>query len=131
MIINDRYKEILTFFDQDDIGNLIVFSLQGSAGDVFMSTALLPSVHELFPDLHIYFNTKPEYFDILKNNPYIYKVIPYIPELEDNFIIFEGVSQINGVCRVVYTPGIIAQRVPNYQHNGLKAHNLDFKDASN
>ena len=54
--------------------NRILFCVPESAGDIFLSTSLLPSVKENYPNFDIYFACKREYEDILKGNPYIYKV---------------------------------------------------------
>ena len=48
-----------------------------SAGDVFMTTSLLPSIKKNYPDKDLYFATKKEYLSILDGNKYIYKTLEY------------------------------------------------------
>ena len=56
----------------------VIYTMPMSTGDVFISTAVIDGlVKELPENSKIYFATHPKYADILKNNPHIYKVIPW------------------------------------------------------
>ena len=73
-IINEQVK--------NDTGKKLLYIVPESAGDIFLATSLLMSMHSLYPEFKIYFACKPEYKELLKNNPYIYKVLDYMPIME-------------------------------------------------
>lgn len=66
-----------------------------SLGDLLNITALLKSFYEQNLDCDIYFATKPEYFEIFDNNPYIYKLIPYIQSM-DSEVLMTGQGEQKG-----------------------------------
>jgi glycosyltransferase involved in cell wall biosynthesis len=74
------FEELL---DKNDSGKRLLVIVPESPVEVFYSTALLKSVKSTYPDYNIYFATKSEYMDIVAGNEYIYKVIPYIEQMED------------------------------------------------
>ena len=53
----------------------ILFVMPRSAGDVLCSTSLLRSIKELYPECVLHFATERQFFDILKDNPYIDEII--------------------------------------------------------
>jgi len=81
---NENAKtEFSDLLDKDDKGRRILFVMPQSAGDVFMSTSLLPSIKKLYPDYNIYFATKQEYLDILDCNPFIHKKLIFNSFMEN------------------------------------------------
>ena len=88
-----------------------------SIGDVYLCTSLLKNIKETYPDYNIYFSTKPEYFEILEGNPYIYKTIPWSKQL-DSLPTLEGQGEHMGYFEVAFLPFIGTQRMLNYMHNG-------------
>lgn len=102
----------------NDKGKKILLIVPESAGDIFLSTALLESMKEQYPDFNIYFACKPEYRDILADNPYIYSVINYLPIME-NFLAMEGYSEWPGIFDICFMATILTQRFAHYIHNGL------------
>jgi glycosyltransferase involved in cell wall biosynthesis len=109
--------ELADLLGKDDKGKRILFVMPESAGDVFMSTSLLPSIKKLYPDYNIYFATKPEYAEILLGNPLIYKTLMFSPYME-NLLTMEGHSDSNGYFDIVFLPHIGTQKIFDYQHNG-------------
>ena len=91
MIDNDQVKHIAGQLNNNDKKKLL-FIVPESAGDIFLSTSLLPSMSKNYDEYEIYFACKPEYKDILINNPYITKVLDYLP-IMDNQILMEGTTQ--------------------------------------
>ena len=85
--------------------------------DIFSSTSLFKSVKELYPECNLYVATRPEFFEILDGNPYIYKVIPYVSDM-DNLLWLEGNGDHEGYFEVAYIPYVNTQRIFTYQHNG-------------
>ena len=66
------------------------------------------------PEYNIYFATEPKYFEILDNNPYIHKVIPYNQQM-DNLLLMEGQGEHEGFFEITFLPYIGTQRIFNYQ----------------
>ena len=53
-----------------------------SMGDIYLSTSLL-SLQKNSTDYNLYVAVKPEYFDILNGNPYVHRVIQYVPQMDN------------------------------------------------
>ena len=70
MIDNDQVKHIAGQLNSNDKKKLL-FIVPESAGDIFLSTSLLPTMSKNYNEYEIYFACKSEYKDILINNPYI------------------------------------------------------------
>lgn len=88
-----------------------------SAGDVLLCTALLRSLRETYPKYKIYFATKPQFKDILKDNPYINEVIDYDQRM-DNLVLMEGIGDHKGFFDICFLPYAATQRFLTYMHNG-------------
>jgi hypothetical protein len=102
--------------DEDDKGKRIAYVMPESAVDVFLSTSLLKSIKDKYPEYNLYFVTKPEHSHILDGNEYIHRVIPYNPQF-DNTIYLEGYGSHEGYFEIAFTPHLTTQRVNNYVHN--------------
>jgi glycosyltransferase involved in cell wall biosynthesis len=118
------FEEIL---DSEGVENRILYVMPESIGDIYLSTSLFESIKKQYPDKNLYVATKPEYFDILKGNSYIHKVIPYISQM-DQLLWLEGAGDHNGFFEIAFLPHIGTQRVFNYQHNGKDKIAFDLKD---
>lgn len=125
---NENAKvEFSDLLDKDDKGKRILFVMPQSAGDVFMSTSLLPSIKKLYPDYNIYFATKQEYFDILDFNPFIHKKLVFNSFME-NLLTMEGHANGDGYFDVAYLPYIGTQKIFDYQHNGKDVIELNTRN---
>ena len=118
-----NFEDIL---DKDDIGRRILIVIPESIGDVFMITSLFESLKKVYPKYNLYIATKQEHFDILIGNPYVHKVIPYIPQM-DNLMWLEGAGEHKGFFEIAFLPHIGTQRVLNYLHNGKDIIEFDIK----
>lgn len=58
-----------------------------SLGDILLTTPLIRTIKKKYPQTQIDFMLKEEYFDLLKNNPYINKILPYSKETSNHPII--------------------------------------------
>ena len=103
--------------DKDDNGKRILICIPESAGDVFLISSLFKSIKETYKEYNLYVSTKPQFKEILDGNPYVHKVLDYIPEM-DNLLWLEGQGDHNGYFEIAFLPHIGTQRVYNYQHNG-------------
>lgn len=120
--IKIEFSEVL---DKDDKGRRILFVMPESAGDVFLSTSLLPSIKKLYPNYNIYFATKQEYFDILDGNQFIHKRLAFTPFME-NLLTMEGHSAYDGYFNIAFLPHFGTQKLFDYQHNGMDKIELDL-----
>lgn len=73
----DPLEHLQAFIDTPDNYN-VIYTMPMSAGDVFISTAVIDGLMKELPeDAKVYFATDPKYADILEDNPHIHKVIPW------------------------------------------------------
>lgn len=126
----EENKENLPFkieelLDKNDKGKRVLAVMPGSIGDVFMATSILKSLGKTYKDYNIYFATAPEYFEILDANPFIHKVIPYNPKMDD-LLWLEGRGEHEGFFEIAYLLHLGTQRLFNYQHNGKDKITLDL-----
>lgn len=120
--IENKQKDTLSAPDlsemlDGEIENRILLVMPESAGDVFMTTSLLPSIKEAYPDKDIYFATKSQFHPILTGNPYIHKVLEFHPAME-NLPMMEGASRHQGYFHLCFLPHIGTQRMLDYLHQG-------------
>ncbi len=113
-LIKNDLKKLL---GEDDEGKRIVYVMPESIGDVFLSTSLFRSLKETYPDYNLYVSTKPQFHSVLNGNPYVYKVIPYLPEME-NILFLEGKDNHKGFFEIAFLPFAATQRQMTYPHNG-------------
>lgn len=88
-----------------------------SAGDIFLSTSLLESLKSAYPNYSIYFACHKQFFPILKKNPYITKVIEYMPIMEHQ-VLMEGTADWKGFFEISIMATVLTQRIINYLNNG-------------
>lgn len=102
--------------DKDDEGKRILFVMERNETDILLSTSLLKSLKNLYPDHNIYFATLPEFFELLDDNPYVHKTIQYLPQME-NLLHLEGSGDKKGYFEVAFLPSIGSQKILSYPHN--------------
>ena len=101
-----------------------LFLIKESIGDIIISTALFESFHEQHPDTDLYVACDMQYADILKGNPYIHKVIPYIPQMEQEMA-FIGVGSNQCYFDYYYHVAMQTQRVLSYLSQPEPAFSLE------
>ena len=70
-------EHLKSFIDTPENFN-VIYTMPRSTGDVFISTAVIDGLmKQVPPESKLYFATDPKYFDLLKDNPNVYKCIPY------------------------------------------------------
>ncbi len=89
-----------------------------SIGDCLMMTALFESFHEKHPGYDLYIGTEDKYASIFDGNPFVYKVLPYIPAME-NELIMTGAGQSIQYFDLYLHPAIQSQRQLNYLTNDI------------
>lgn len=99
----------------DDISGgrkALLYTMPASAGDVYMSTAVVCQLRKKFPDHFIFFATSQKYFSILRENKNIDLVIQYEQWMTN-------VSLCSMMFDEVFTPNLAIQLVTsNWVKNG-------------
>ena len=113
-LLKEDFNNLL---NKNDKGKRVLYAMPEGIADVFSSTSLFKSIKDLYPECNLYVATRPEFFEILDGNPYIYKVIPYVSDM-DNLLWLEGNGDHEGYFEVAYIPYVNTQRIFTYQHNG-------------
>ncbi len=109
-----EFKDLL---DKDDEGKRMAVVIQQSGGDVLMVNSLLENLKILYPEYNLYIFTDPKFFDLIRDNPAVHKVLPYTPAC-DNLLFLEGQGQHKGFFELAFLPAITTQKCFGYQHNG-------------
>ena len=95
----------------------IAVVLPRSAGDVLMANSLIENLNNLYPDKKIFFVTQPEFYDLINDNPFVHKVIPYSNSFEDLHVL-EGRGDHQGLFDIAFLPHCMTQKTYSYNHNG-------------
>lgn len=113
----NKKVDLSDLLDKDDEGKRLLIVMPERIGDVYLSTSLLPNIRKQYPDLNIYYATRPQYFEVLDGNPYIHKCIPYHDSLA-NLPLMEGQGENSGYFEIAFVPFLGTQRIINFTHNG-------------
>lgn len=97
--------------------NRIAVVLPESAGDILILNSLMDNLKNLYPEKNIYVFTKPEFYQMIDDNPNVHKLLPYQQSL-DNLLYLEGRADHEGFFQMAFLPNIGTQRHLNYLHNG-------------
>ena len=122
---------IANFVDKDDEGRRLALVLPKSIGDIYISTSILKSLKETYPEYNIYYITDPQYFCILDGNPYVHKTIPYNNQCDDVLYLegyggVEGRKDSKGFFEVAILLHAGNQRFLNYTRNGKDKISLEL-----
>lgn len=112
--IKNKQGSLDDLFDKNDKKRLLLCQPE-SAGDLYLLTSLLESIREKYPkpEWTFYLATKPEYFEILDGNPYIDRVIPFVPQM-DNHLFMSGMGSHKGFVDKILQPYCGTQRFIDY-----------------
>jgi len=119
-------KPLKEQIDFDRPNMRIAYVMPEHGEDVFMSTSVLAGLKELYEDCDIYFFTKFEYFGLVDECPYIYKLCEFMEEMDDCFY-FEGRANHEGFFDLAFLPFLETKRVLNYTHNGKDKIELELR----
>jgi len=95
-----------------------------SIGDIFIVTALFQSAKEQYPDYDLYFGVKPEYFELLDGNPYVYKTLGFIDEMKSEIKMTGAGNETGYFDAYIYVP-VATQIFLNYLTNDNIAHEVN------
>ena len=108
---------IQDFLKDVPLKDRIAVVLPRSAGDVLMANSLIENLSQLYPDKKIFFVTQPEFYDLINDNPFVHKVIPYSSSFEDLYVL-EGRGGHEGLFDMAFLPHCMTQKTYSYNHNG-------------
>ncbi len=128
--IPDNEVKFEDLLGKEDSGKRILYVMPEGIGDIFLSTSLFQSLKTQYPDCNLYVATKPEFHQVLHGNPFVYKILPYVPQM-DSLLWSEGQGNHMGFFEIAFLPFATTQRFLTYVHNGKT--NIAYKDlhASN
>jgi len=107
--------EFDSLIDKSRPNKRALFVIKQSLGDCLMVTQLFESFHEKYPNTDLYVGTDPANFEIFEGNPFIYKVLPYQPFMENEMIVISaGQKPENKMFDYFFHPGILSQRHLQY-----------------
>lgn len=126
---NQKNKKINfeDLLDKGDQGKRILYVMPQDEADLFLSTSLFESIKKMYPNHNLYVATKQEYFEVLEGNPYIHKIIPFVPQMENQFWC-EGQGPNKGFFEIAFLPHIGTQKILNYLHNGKDKIEFDIRN---
>lgn len=101
----------------------VLFVIPRSIGDVFIVTALFESIHKQHPDSDLYVATEPQYHSLLADNPYVFRVLPYLPAME-NELMMCGQGTSHYYFDAYYNPAITTQQHLAYLNSPEPAFSL-------
>jgi len=123
---NEKSKPSLDdLLGEEDRDNRIAIVIPDSETDVLLINSLLQEFKETYKDYNIYVFTKPENYQYIEDSPYLFKILPYTPQLE-NSLYMEGVSGNNGLFEMVFYPNATTQKSLCFTHNGKDKTQFSF-----
>jgi len=123
----NKKTEFEDLLGKDDKGKRVLYVMPESIGDIYISTSLFKNIKKQYPHHNLYVATKPEYFQMLQGNPHTYKLLEYIPQM-DQLLWLEGAGDHNGYFEVAFLPHAGTQRFLDYLHNGKTNIQFDIKE---
>lgn len=108
---------LLDLLDPNDVKRML-YVIPQSMGDCFISTSVIASLKENYPEHAIYVASAPQYQDIFKNNPHIKRWLPVDGQMLQYGFGIDGVNK--GIFDIVWTPTQMTQANsgPNWSQGG-------------
>lgn len=114
----NKPTDIKSWFNTERPNKRALIVIKESRGDCIYVRALFKSFKEQYPNVDLYVATEPQYFDMFTADPYLFKLIPYIPQFENEmWCIGTGKKQGEALVDIYIHPAIQTQRQLNYLSN--------------
>lgn len=93
----------------------VLITIKESLGDIVLITALLEDFRRKYPaeNYFLFLATETKYFDVLNGNPYIDKIIPWHPVLENELFLI-GAAGTKRFVDHFYYPAVQTQKFISY-----------------
>lgn len=108
--------DIWDIIDKSRPNKRLLFAIPQSAGDIFIATALLESVSKQYVGYDLYFMCEPRFHEIVEGNPYIHKILPWIPALDQEMLAI-GAGSDNPLFHAYLNPTVATQAKLAYLGN--------------
>ena len=118
-------KSLEDLLGQQDKDSRIAVVIPESEVDVLLINSLMKRFKKLYSDYNIYIFTKPEYFELIEDSPYVHKVFKYTKEIENIFAL-EGAGKSEGLFSAAFYPHATTQKSVCFTHNGITKHEFSF-----
>lgn len=105
---NQTNNTFWNFINKNDKKRAL-FVMKESMGDCLIATQLFESFHEKYPNHDLYVACDPKFSSVFEGNPYIYKILPYFPFMENEMACI-GSGHNDPFFHVYFHPGILTQR---------------------
>jgi hypothetical protein len=112
--LGKKFEDLL--FEHDK-GKRILYVMPEDANNVFLSSSIFESIKNTYTDHTLYVATKKEYTSILDGNPFVDKVLPYIPQM-DSLPWLEGAGHHEGYFEIAFVPHLNLINQKDFIHNG-------------
>jgi glycosyltransferase involved in cell wall biosynthesis len=109
-------EKMVNSLSKEDDGKRIAFVMPENEEDVIISSALLPSIKQEYPDHNIYYFTKPQYFDLISSNKFVHKILNYCDKMDDPYF-FEGRGNQKKYFEFAYIPYLETRKYLNFTKN--------------
>ena len=109
-------EKMVNSLSKVDDGKRIAFVMPENEEDVIISSALLPSIKQEYPDHNIYYFTKPQYFDLISSNKFVHKILNYCDKMDDPYF-FEGRGNQKKYFEFAYIPYLETRKYLNFTKN--------------
>ena len=110
----------------EDKGKRIAVVIPQSETDVLLINSLLKNLKKQYKKYNLYIFTQPQYFSYIDDNPYVHKIMPYSPSLE-NPLLMEGAGDHEGLFEMAFYPHTTTQKNMSYIHNALDKHQFSLR----
>ena len=100
---NSFLDEMLSSLKENKDSKKIAFIQPNGVEEIIIATSLVTSIKKTYPDYHIYFFTRNEYFDLINSHPDVKKVLNYFNKMDDP-LFFEGKGANNKYFDIVFAP---------------------------
>lgn len=105
----------------------VLLLIKESIGDIIMVTSLFRSLADQHPGADIYVMAEAKYHELLLGNPYVFRVLPYLPAAEQEMLMMgAGQPDSEAYFSAFYHPCIQTQRLLSYLSEPSPAFDLTY-----
>ena len=100
---SQKMKNLIAKFSEDNTEKRIAYIQPDDEKQLIISSSILPSIKNKYPEHKIYYITKSQNFDLINSHPDIEEVLEYSDEMI-NPLMLEGKGDKKGVFDIVFAP---------------------------
>ena len=100
---SQKMKNLIAKFSEDNTEKRIAYIQPDDEKQLIISSSILPSIKNKYPEHKIYYITKSQNFDLINSHPDVEEVLEYSDEMI-NPLMLEGKGDKKGVFDIVFAP---------------------------